>query len=294
MEFASRHPLGTGMGGLEMFNNLVESNTHIADIKRRGSFVMATIAVYALLSLAAGVVSIYAYEAHVDNQSLELTSLVTMVPLAETPPKNSTPRAAHQPTRTAANTDNRAQVSMRTIRQSSVTDMTKIPDRIAVTGNNAPPALPNSVIGTRNIEIGGGSNSGSLPFGNNNGTGGTSTASSSGNAITGEAPPELPRRETKPPQPKLVSLGVIESKVIRKAVPPYPELAKRARASGPVPVQILLDEQGRVVSARATAGHPLLRSAAEQAAYQTRFSPTLLSQQPVKVSGVITFNFVLQ
>jgi TonB family protein len=99
---------------------------------------------------------------------------------------------------------------------------------------------------------------------------------------------------TKPPKPSLVSLGVIESKVTHKAVPPYPELAKRARASGPVTVQILLDEQGRVVSARATNGHPLLRAAAEQAAYQTRFSPTLLSNQPVKVSGIITFNFVLQ
>ncbi|MBD0328016.1 MAG: TonB family protein [Pyrinomonadaceae bacterium] len=70
-------------------------------------------------------------------------------------------------------------------------------------------------------------------------------------------------------------------------------MAKRTRVSGPVTVQILLDEQGRVVSARATNGHPLLRAAAERAAYQTRFSPTLLSNQPVKVSGVITFNFVL-
>jgi len=39
-------------------------------------------------------------------------------------------------------------------------------------------------------------------------------------------------------------------------------------------------------------GHPLLRGAAEQAARGARFSPTLLSGQPVKVSGVITYNFV--
>lgn len=277
-----------------MFNNLVESNTHIADIKRRGSFLMATMLAYALVLLAAGAASIYAYEAHLDNQSLELTALVTMLPVTETPARSSPPRAAHQPTRAAANADNTAQVSMRTIRQSSVDDMREIPHEVAVSGNNAPPALPNSVIGTRNIEVGGGG-SNNLPFGNNSGTGGTSTASSGGNGITVEAPPEMPRHETRPPkQLTPVSLGVIESKVIRKAVPPYPELAKRARAFGPVPVQILLDEQGRVVSARATAGHPLLRLAAEQAAYQTRFSPTLLSNQPVKVSGIITFNFVLQ
>ena len=277
-----------------MFNNLVESAAHTADLKRRGSFLFGTLLAYALLLLAAGVGSIYAYEAHVDNQSLELTALVTMLPIPDTPPKNSQPRAASQPTRAIASADNAARVSTRTIRQSSVNDMTKIPVGVAVKGNNAPPALPDSVIGKADVDVGGGSHSRGLPFGNNGGTGDAFNTAQGHNEITAEAPPEMPRVETRPPKPKLVSLGVIESKVIRKAVPPYPELAKRARASGPVTVQILLDEQGRVISARATGGHPLLRPAAEQAAYQTRFSPTLLSNQPVKVSGVITFNFVLQ
>jgi protein TonB len=61
-----------------------------------------------------------------------------------------------------------------------------------------------------------------------------------------------------------------------------------------VTVQITVDEGGRVVSASAVSGHPLLRAAAEGAARQARFSPTLLSGQPVKVTGVITYNFVLQ
>jgi len=39
-------------------------------------------------------------------------------------------------------------------------------------------------------------------------------------------------------------------------------------------------------------GHPLLRAAAVAAARGARFSPTKLSGQPVKVSGVITYNFV--
>jgi len=59
-------------------------------------------------------------------------------------------------------------------------------------------------------------------------------------------------------------------------------------------VEILIDEQGRVISAQATSGHPLLREAARQAALQARFTPTQLNGQPVKVSGVITYNFVLQ
>ena len=61
--------------------------------------------------------------------------------------------------------------------------------------------------------------------------------------------------------------------------------------SGAVTVQILLDETGKVISARAVSGHPLLQAAAVKAAYQARFSPTILSDQPVKVSGIITYNF---
>ncbi|QYO66445.1 energy transducer TonB [Leptolyngbya sp. 7M] len=68
--------------------------------------------------------------------------------------------------------------------------------------------------------------------------------------------------------------------------------ARAVRAEGPVTVQVLIDEDGNVVSASAVSGHPLLRAAAAAAARQAKFSPTMLSGQPVKVSGVITYNFV--
>jgi protein TonB len=278
-----------------MFNNLIESDAHTADIKRRGSFVIATTLVYALFIMAAGVGSIYAYEAHVDNQSLELTALVTMVPLSAAPPKSLPERSVNRQPRAAAATNNTsARVPMRTALESDVTDMRRIPDKLSATGSNLPPAPPNAVLGNRNYDIGGDPNSsllgsGSRTNGNRTGTDGNAVE------ITRDVPPEMPEVKTKTTKTRPVqSLGVIESKVIRKGIPPYPELAKKARASGIVTVQILLDEQGRVVSARATDGHPLLRGAAEQAAYQTKFSPTLLSNQPVKVSGVITFNFVLR
>jgi protein TonB len=91
-----------------------------------------------------------------------------------------------------------------------------------------------------------------------------------------------------------LSSVVISSKIISKPVPPYPALAKQARVQGSVMVEILIDEQGRVISAQATNGHPLLRAAAQGSALQAKFSPTSISGQPVKVSGVITYNFVLQ
>jgi len=71
-------------------------------------------------------------------------------------------------------------------------------------------------------------------------------------------------------------------------------MARQIRAQGSVNVQILVDEQGKVVSAQAVSGHPLLTFAAKEAALRARFTPTLLNGQPVKVQGVITYNFVLQ
>jgi protein TonB len=61
-----------------------------------------------------------------------------------------------------------------------------------------------------------------------------------------------------------------------------------------VVVQVTIDENGSVISASAVSGHPLLTQAAVNAARQARFSPTKLSGQPVKVTGVIQYNFVAQ
>ncbi len=115
-----------------------------------------------------------------------------------------------------------------------------------------------------------------------------------GNALAGN-PPVIVPAPTSPPKPKtVVSGGVLNGKAISKPQPAYPPIAKAARAAGTVTVQILVDESGRVVSASPVSGHPLLQQAAVAAARNARFSPTLLSGQPVKVSGVVTYNFVLQ
>jgi TonB family protein len=92
---------------------------------------------------------------------------------------------------------------------------------------------------------------------------------------------------------KIISGGVLNGKVIFMPRPVYPPIAKAARAQGKVVVQILVDEEGYVIEAAAVSGHPLLQQPAVFAARQTRFTPTLLEGKPVKVSGVITFNFAL-
>jgi TonB family protein len=88
--------------------------------------------------------------------------------------------------------------------------------------------------------------------------------------------------------------GILNGKALSLPRPPYPAIAKAARASGSVAVEVVVDERGCVQSAHAVGGHPLLQSAAVQAAQHACFSPTRLSGRPVKVSGVITYNFALQ
>ena len=91
-----------------------------------------------------------------------------------------------------------------------------------------------------------------------------------------------------------ISGGVINGKAISKPQPPYPPVAKAARASGTVTVAVTVDEEGNVTEAAAVSGHPLLQAAAVAAARQAKFSPTLLSGKPVKVKGLLTYNFVLE
>jgi len=102
-----------------------------------------------------------------------------------------------------------------------------------------------------------------------------------------------------PPSPgpkpilKPVSGGVLNGTAISLPPPLYPEAAKRMRTSGVVTVDVILDETGKVVAATASSGPTILREAAVQAALKARFSPTKLSGQPVKVSGVINYKFAL-
>lgn len=96
------------------------------------------------------------------------------------------------------------------------------------------------------------------------------------------------------PGRELVQGGVLNGRAVSKPAPEYPLAAKRQRLMGLVVVRIVVDESGRVTKAEPMCGHPVLASAAVDAARGARFTPTTLSGVPVKVSGTITYNFVLR
>lgn len=76
--------------------------------------------------------------------------------------------------------------------------------------------------------------------------------------------------------------------------PAYPPIARAAHVSGQVVVQLIIDVDGTVIAAAAVSGHPLLYGVSVEAAKNSRFSETKLDGKPVKVTGVITYNFVAQ
>jgi protein TonB len=94
--------------------------------------------------------------------------------------------------------------------------------------------------------------------------------------------------------PIVVSGGTLNGKAISKPAPLYPADARAANVHGTVVVQVVIDEGGGVREAEAIGGPSLLRAAAVDAARLAKFSPTRLSGQPVRVSGTITYNFMLE
>ena len=106
-------------------------------------------------------------------------------------------------------------------------------------------------------------------------------------------PPPPPKLEESDSPPKIVRKagGVLQGSAIKRVTPEYPPAAIESRISGAVVVEVTVDEEGKVFAARAITGHPLLKSAAVDAARGWLFTPTTLSGVPVKVIGTITFNF---
>ena len=87
---------------------------------------------------------------------------------------------------------------------------------------------------------------------------------------------------------KIVNLE--KGRAVDLRVPVYPAIARAARASGTVVVQLLIDEEGKVMAAVAISGHPLLYGASAKAARESVFTPTKLEGKAVKVTGVIHYN----
>jgi periplasmic protein TonB len=249
-----------------MFDTLVESSKHGQENTRTGVYMLVTGSIYAVVLIVSIVGAIV-----LTNPGLaDAFDVAAMI--APPPPPSAPPPPAQQ-------------VVVKNIpAPTTFTPPTKPPEKIP----DPTTVAPKQVVAVSQGVPGG------VPGGV---TGGVPGGTSRGDDPPPPPPPPPPKPEPTPtPVPKklTVSGGVLQGKAINKIQPPYPPIAKAARASGAVQVQVTISEEGRVLEAAVLSGHPLLRDSALQAAKRWTFQPTELSGVPVKVQGILTFNFTLQ
>jgi protein TonB len=263
-----------------MFTNLIESSAHGAEFKRRSSFFLATVAGYALFLFAAGIVGVLTYDAQVEAQTTDMLVDIWIPPVNRV--EADRPRPAPRP---ASNNNRVSPRPTRPILYESVNNPIKPPETVSANPNTIPPAPPGAVVAPYVSDPPAPSSNAKCETCTGNDTPATPV-------IENRKPPPV----VDPPKPTTlrVSPTIILAKVVSLPKPAYPILAKQVGIQGSVNVQILVDETGKVISAQAVKGSAMLTKAAEDAARRARFTPTMLGEQPVKVQGVITYNFVLQ
>jgi hypothetical protein len=262
-----------------MFNILIESGSQASELKRRGSFFLCTTVAYGLLFTGGGVASIYAYDAHLDEQATEMT-ILSLAPALTTEILSPPVKRSHAP--------NAASHSIRPtqpILYDSIDNPRKVPDKTSTIAAAIPAFRPNASFGPTVGDP-------PLPSGPAAADGGSFAGSGKPVSVEEPTPPPAPMKR-QAPQIVRVS-GILNGRAIELPKPAYPAFARQLHLSSLVSVQVLIDETGRVLSAHAVSGHPLFIPGSIKAAYEARFSPTTVGETPVKVSGIINYNFVLE
>jgi periplasmic protein TonB len=272
-----------------MLNQLIESKNNTSENTRKSGFLVMTFGVLAAVLMSGWTYSLFAKNYGMGNGELELSSLVAPVAVTDAPPPKP---------------------------EIKITQSQKVsPDKIIlrefyddISRSTNP---PKDLSGEKNVINASLLDKNRLVKGTENvipetvgGRGGNQEEQSCGlcqpsddnkkDKVEDKIDEIVVKTAPKPVEkkvPLVQSLGVINGRATYLAKPPYPAAAKQIRVEGAVNVQVLIDEKGNVVSASAVSGHPLLRAASEKAARESKFSPTLLSNQPVKVTGVIVYKF---
>lgn len=277
-----------------MLDQLVESRNTSAENTRRSEFLLGTLVVLVCVLVGGWIYSLFNKEYGMGTGDLDLGQLVAPVALPEEAPPPP-PEPEQKPERQQQQTnDNEKPTVIEKI--AKMEDSLKEPPKIEESRQLKSSPLDRSEAknyneGTENRYQR--SNADREGDSDSSGLGKQTPA-----APVEEKEPEVkvkPKEEPKPtpkPAPKTISGGVVNGKATNLVKPPYPAAARAVRAAGAVNVQVTIDENGNVISASAVSGHPLLRAAAVQAARSSKFSPTMLSGQAVKVTGVIVYNFV--
>lgn len=275
-----------------MFEQLGETESQKAENStRRNYFIISSVGLGAVL-FAALIISIFAVDLDLTMGDLDMVELLAPVEITEQklPDMQTAPKVkAGGSSKPATRVDNIARLD-ETPRE--------VPTVISTAKSNAKarPDVAKFEIGKFDTDQGGSQGSGrgdGIGDGTGDGIGdGLDTGDATAAVVDDKATPPPPTvKPVVKEKPVIQSKGVINSMATSLPKPSIPAGAKRANAAGTVTVKVLVDEKGNVISADAVAGNVLLREACEIAAKSARFTPTLLSGSPIKISGVINYHF---
>ncbi len=268
-----------------MLDQLVESKNNSAENTRRSEFLLGVFIIAVTALISAWTYSLFAKDYGMGSGDLDISSLVAPVALPEDAPPP--PPEVKQEKTQKSNSDEIVVKEMYADinRVIDLKDTSKGEKQVYSVENLDKSRLKkgDAVSMPENASRKTGDETGGLSQG--------PTKSTTNDDDDFDKPVVKTATPTPKPVPKVISGGVVNGKATNLVKPPYPAAARAVRASGAVNVQVTIDESGNVISASAVSGHPLLRAAAVQAARSSKFSPTLLSGQPVKVTGVIVYNF---
>ena len=276
-----------------MLDNLIESKSNRREIKSRGGFLLAAFVLVGGFLFSAVLWSLYAKDFGIGREEFELSAIVAPIPAADNAPEPMPKQSKREQSSSAKNEPVVRQTNMLRVDETQ-----PAPDKVSASPN-AQKSRPDGFFLTKDGNETDGQISSSSRFdegrnGNAVGIQDTQPAKiESAENIKPPPPPPVKKTVEKTLEKKksVVSSGVVNGQATSLPKPPYPPAAKIVGASGQVDVQVTIDETGKVVAAKAVSGHPLLRAAAEKAALSAKFNPTLLSKQPVKVTGVIVYRF---
>ena len=275
-----------------MLDQLVESKSHTGENTKRGGFLLTTFVIVTTLFAGGIIYSLFAKDLGTSDEGLELSTLVAPPLPEEAPPPPPEPEQKPEKQQTSEKVTTEI---VRTDRFADINAPTE-PPKDTRGQQNVAKWVPGAKIGDKNVNP---TVANPGPVRTDGGGGGITTTTAPPPSDDPDPPPTMKPKPTPPPPtpkpvPKIISKGVVNGSAISLPKPPYPPAAKAVRAAGTVSVQVTIDENGNVISASAAGGHPLLQQAAVGAARQAKFRPTLLSGTPVKVTGIITYNFVAQ
>jgi TonB family protein len=93
-------------------------------------------------------------------------------------------------------------------------------------------------------------------------------------------------------EPQLVSAGSLSGRETKRVTPSYPSMAKTRNITGTVRVFAIVDENGKIWVTNSE-GPTMLRAAAEDAAKNWTFPPSVFNNKPARIAGYIDFEFKL-